>query len=147
MTDINQNEIAIKMKHLEFVQNVISRMNKNSFQLKGWAITILSALLALFASNNNGFYLLVAIVPMLTFWLLDAFYLQQEKRFRGLYRDIDAETVTAFNMEISNYKYIKGDKNTIEYSYWKALFSNTIWPLYILAIVGLIVGEMVLVIN
>lgn len=29
-----------KEKHLEFLQNNISRMNQCSFQMKGWAITI-----------------------------------------------------------------------------------------------------------
>ena len=42
-----------KLKHLEFIQNVITRMNRNSFQLKGWAITIVSAILALAASTKN----------------------------------------------------------------------------------------------
>lgn len=29
-----------RIKYLEPVQNVITRMNTNSFQLKGWMITI-----------------------------------------------------------------------------------------------------------
>ena len=53
-----------KLKHLEFIQNAINRMNANSFQIKGWMITITAALLAiLFASfsyslvsfGGNGF--------------------------------------------------------------------------------------------
>ena len=36
-----------KLKHLEFIQNVILRMNNNSFLIKGWAITLISALFAL----------------------------------------------------------------------------------------------------
>jgi len=35
------------MQHLEFIQNVITRMNTNSFQIKGMAITIVSALIAI----------------------------------------------------------------------------------------------------
>ncbi len=33
-----------RLKHLEFVQNAITRMNANSFH-KGWTITIAAALL------------------------------------------------------------------------------------------------------
>jgi len=42
-----------KHKYLEFIQNIITRMNTNSFQIKGMSITITSALLALTASNFN----------------------------------------------------------------------------------------------
>ena len=42
-----------QLKHLEFIQNVITRMNTNSFQIKTWAVTLVSALLAIFASTNR----------------------------------------------------------------------------------------------
>ena len=38
-----------KIKHLEFIQSTITRMNQNSFQIKGWMITLVSALLAHYA--------------------------------------------------------------------------------------------------
>ena len=42
-------------KHLEFLQSNISRMNQCSFQMKGWAITIVSALIAVYvATISNG---------------------------------------------------------------------------------------------
>jgi hypothetical protein len=41
-----------KIKHLEFIQGVITRMNANSFQIKGWSVTITAALLALYASGG-----------------------------------------------------------------------------------------------
>lgn len=42
-----------KLKHLEFLQNVITRMNSNSFMIKGWAITLVSALFVLAAKDAN----------------------------------------------------------------------------------------------
>ena len=77
-----------KIKHLEFIQTVITRMNQNSFQIKGWMITIVSALLALYASSGKQIYILVAIVPTVIFWFLDTYYLQQERKFRGVYNDV-----------------------------------------------------------
>ncbi len=41
-----------QIKHLEFIQDVITRMNSNSFQIKGWCITILSALCAIYAAEK-----------------------------------------------------------------------------------------------
>lgn len=62
-----------KIKHLEFLQNVIARLNSNSFQIKSWAITIVAALLALYVdSDSNTFYILIAIFPTILFWGSDA---------------------------------------------------------------------------
>ena len=77
-----------QLKHLEFIQAVITRMNANSFQIKGWTVTIVSALLAIFASTKNHYFILTGIFPNIVFWFLDSYYLQQERKFRGLYNDV-----------------------------------------------------------
>lgn len=127
-----------QIKHLEFIQGIINRMNSNSFAIKGWAITIISALLALYASSSNETYVLVAIVPTILFWFLDAYYLQQERKFRGIYNDIvnNSGGIKLFDMSVNNYE--EG-----EYSYCCVFWSRTIAPLYglicvILLIIGLI---------
>lgn len=111
-----------KIKHLEFVQNVITRMNTNSFQLKGWMITIVSAMLALYASSNNKvLYIFVAIVPVIIFWCLDAFYLKQERLYRKLYKDVvEDNNIQRFDMNASKY----------EVCYCKVFWSKTIAGLY-----------------
>lgn len=110
-----------KIKHLEFVQNVITRMNSNSFQLKGWMITIVSALLALYASSNKLLYIFVAIVPVIIFWCLDAFYLKQERLYRKLYQDVvNDNNIALFDMNASRY----------EVCYCKVFWSKTIAGLY-----------------
>lgn len=121
-----------KMKHLEFVQNVITRMNTNSFQLKGWMITIVSALLALYVSSNKVLYIFVAIVPVIVFWCLDAFYLKQERLYRKLYQDIvNDNNVSRFDMNASKY----------EVCYCKVFWSKTIARLYcIIAMLLLLLG-------
>ena len=129
-----------KIKHLEFVQNVITRLNNNSFQLKGWMITIVSALLALYASSGKALYIFVAIAPVFIFWFLDAYYLQQERKFRGLYNDIVDGKVDAFKMPIENYSFNKNDKKSKKYQYINVLISNTMWPLYPILIVALVIG-------
>lgn len=127
-----------KIKHLEFIQSTITRMNQNSFQIKGWMITLVSALLALYASSEKVAYILIAIVPAIVFWLLDAYYLQQERRFRGVYNDVAGLSpddsrinVREFEMPIQRYQCGK-------YCYFNVLFSRTIFPLYGIVIVGLV---------
>lgn len=116
-----------KILHLEFIQNIINRMNSNSFQIKEWMITIVSALLALYASSDNLTYIFVAIVPTLLFWYLDAYYLQLERKFRGLYDDVkDPEkSIPFFSMDITNYK-------DGRFKFCECLFSKTTAPLYLL---------------
>jgi len=75
-----------KLKYLEFIQAIITRMNSNSFMLKGWCITLVSALFALAAKDTNPLYVLVAYIPLPSFWLLDGFYLSQERQYRDLYK-------------------------------------------------------------
>ena len=41
------------VKHLEMTQSVIDRMGRNSFQLKGWSMTIIVAATVLIASSAS----------------------------------------------------------------------------------------------
>ncbi|MHB9132079.1 MAG: hypothetical protein ACYDBB_13475 [Armatimonadota bacterium] len=72
-------------KHLEMIQAVINRLAQNSFAYKGWCITVVAALFALAAKDTNKYYLLLPLLPTISFWGLDAFYLRQERLFRKLY--------------------------------------------------------------
>lgn len=129
-----------KIKHLEFIQSTITRMNQNSFQIKGWMITLVSALLALYASSERVVYIFIAIVPAVVFWFLDAYYLQQERRFRGVYNDVaglspDDSRINVREFEMPIQKYQCG-----KYCYFNVLFSRTIFPLYGIVIVGLVIA-------
>ncbi|HAS3028641.1 TPA: hypothetical protein ACQJO5_002937 [Vibrio parahaemolyticus] len=117
-----------EIKHLEFIQNIITRMNSNSFQIKNWAITILTALMALFGSSENNFFLFIAFLPCLLFWFLDAYYLQQERIFRGIYNDVAKLSESPQNQrlfELNTSLYKGGD-----YGYLKSFFSITILKTY-----------------
>ena len=69
-------------------------MSQCSFQMKGWSITIASALIAVFVSTasnetpGNRIYLLAAAGTTLLFWLMDSFYLSKERKFIGMYNDL-----------------------------------------------------------
>lgn len=45
--DIPADHNASFLKYLTFIQDVITRMNRNAFQLKGWCVTIIAGLSAL----------------------------------------------------------------------------------------------------
>ncbi len=72
-------------KHLDHIQAVITRHNSNSFMIKGWAITICTVVLTVAGTWKEPVIALVALVPVFVFWVLDSFYLANERCFVSLY--------------------------------------------------------------
>lgn len=93
-----------KIKHLEMIENIIERMAKNSFQLKAWAMTLVTVVGALGAKEADKRFMLLAFVPIIGFWLLDTFYIQQERRYKALYRSVceKREEDIDFNLNTRN---------------------------------------------
>ena len=82
-----------KQKHLEFIQGVIDRMARNSFSIRGWAITLLVGILVISAAGDNGVFfrigsLLAAVAVLVSFLLLDSYFLAQERRYRKFYDEV-----------------------------------------------------------
>jgi hypothetical protein len=82
-------------------------------------------------------YIFIAIAPTILFWFLDAYYLQQEKKFRGLFDDVVALRVPNFAMSKENY--VGGD-----YRLSKSFLSPTIYCLYGFIGLGLLAGGIIL---
>lgn len=115
-----------KRKHLELIQGVINRMAGNLFFLRGWTITLIAALFALFVKEANHDYIFVVYFPVLIFWILDGYFLSQERLFRALYnhvRKLDEKEID-FSMDTNGYK--KDEKN----SWLSSMFSSTLLFFY-----------------
>ena len=78
-------ESSAVQKHLEIIQGVISRMAENSRSCKVWCVTLVAAALVLVARTGKADHALIALVPTALFYVLDAYYLMLEKRFRKSY--------------------------------------------------------------
>jgi len=135
------------VKHLEFIQNAITRMANNSFLLKGWTVTLVAAIVALAAQNANPWFVTLAFFPAIAFWVLDAFYLRQERLFRILYDDIrvkNEETIQSEGPFSMNTKPIEDKVESLR----DTMFSPTLKLFYIMIILTIIVLAIaVLVIN
>lgn len=70
------------LKEIEIIQDIIKRVAFNSFMIKGWAITLVVVTLLL---KGTRFQVLIAFIPLLVFWFLDAYFLWQERMYRELY--------------------------------------------------------------
>jgi hypothetical protein len=118
-----------KVKHLEMIQDVISRLGTNSFLVKGWAVTVSGAFLGFAIDSEEWGLALAGALPALIFWGLDAYFLRAERRFRSLYDAVrtGAPTIEPFSMDIGT--------SVVGISGWKgmwlgALFSVTLGTFY-----------------
>ena len=117
-----------KLKHLEFIQGVINRLATNSFRLKGWAVVLVAALLALLAQAKCIDYSPVAFVPIVFFWGLDAYFLWQERLFRALYDHVRAlkDDDIDFSMDIGAFR----TRGTGKIRWRQAVWSKTLFFFY-----------------
>jgi hypothetical protein len=77
-----------RIKHLEMIQLVVSRLGTDSFLVKGWAVTLNAALLGFAISGEDWRLAAVAVIPTLALWQLDTYYLRAERLFRHLYEAV-----------------------------------------------------------
>ncbi len=115
-----------KFKHLEFIQNTINRMSSNSFVIKGWIITLITAIFVLSDNESNKNFLFISLITIPTFWYINSFFLQQERKYRKLYDEVRVLENDKIDFSM-NTKHINGGK----YSLISSMFSRSIWPLYL----------------
>ena len=135
---MNDNERILK--HLEFIQGVVNRLGSNAFLLKGWSMTVLVAgsLLMARLRPDQPLLALTLLVPVLGFWLLDAYFLWQERLFRAEYDRVRRQDETDFAMNPMQHKDEPG------HSWSSAFFSGTLVVFYLVEIVfvSVLVGSL-----
>lgn len=118
------------VKHLEITQVVINRLGRNSFLLKSWSMTILIAAMVLIAKENlqNQYSVLTLFLPVAGFWILDGYFLWQERLFRHVYDEIRQQTDTDFKMDLGKHK------GKPKCSWISAIFSVTLVIFYFIEV-------------
>jgi hypothetical protein len=123
-----------KLKHLEMIQNVISRMGSNSFLLKGWSVTLVSALIALATSGTDKRFVLIAFFPVIMFWALDGYFLRQERLFRKHYDNVCKSDEVSIDFSMNTVPYVSQVATLLA-----VMFSQTLIMFY-----GTIIGVIIL---
>lgn len=97
-----------KVRHLEMVQKIISRLANNSFLIKGWCITTTLAGIGFFLSNYNPITPFLIFFSVTISWILDSYYLRQERLYRKLYEAVASIKSTGktytYNMRITDFE-------------------------------------------
>ena len=121
-----------KEKHLELIENIISRMANCSFLIKGWTLTIVAAVFGLAAKDSNIKFIIIAYIIIPCFLILDAFYLSKERQYRSLYDKVRKSSDSDFSMNTSEFN---NGKNT-----WiNTIYSKTLNLFYIPLIVIILI--------
>jgi len=93
------------VKEVETIQSVINRISSNSFLIKGWAITLVVGTLLL---KGIEIQILIAFIPTIVFWILDSYFLWQERLYRKLYDWVIENRLKTdenlFKMDTTQYK-------------------------------------------
>jgi hypothetical protein len=106
------------------VQGIVARMAGCGASFKSYCITVTTAVCGFAITMQRPLVGLLALLPIVTFALLDAQYLRVERQFRSLFdrlRTADWEVVPTFEIDLKNAPYS---------SYLGALFSWSIINFY-----------------
>lgn len=133
-------------KELDLIQDVIKRMAANSFQVKAWLIGILSGIIAvksdqlfggmvaMMTLGKSGVLGLNALLllPIFTFWYLDAFFLRTERLYVQIYNWVvkNRSTSTEHLYDLNPRRF---DEKVA--SIGSIMFSKTLLPFYALPFV------------
>jgi hypothetical protein len=119
-----------KIRYLEMIQGVVTRMESSSFFLKGGTVTLTAGVLALSSTGLHRMFVSIAFMAIVVFWGLDSYYLSLERRFRRLfdYIRIDQSAPIDFNLDYHKADVWKEGKE--QASFFRCLISRTEWPFY-----------------
>ncbi len=138
-----------KRQHLIFIQDTIKRMAGNSFLLKGWSITLIIAITTIAVGLDIDllegkitrlYFICISIFLVLIFWVLDAYYLSQERAYRGLYGKVSKTETDKIDYSMDARSFLVG-KNT----WWSSMFSYVFLVFYgsALFLLLILLGNMV----
>lgn len=81
---------TVRLKHLDYVQSLVTRMAHSSTQAKSWLLPVAVATLGYALTQRSGTVALLGIAAILLFGYMDASYLRQERAYRRLYNAVVA---------------------------------------------------------
>ena len=115
------------MKHLDLTQKIIQRLTVQSFAIKGFSFTFVGLIGNILKDTSNIFLFIISVISVFVFWYLDTYYLRMER----IYRVVENEYTQEKGLTYKNY-------NLTE-SYVSVAFSRTVWPIYLVQVVFVIV--------
>jgi hypothetical protein len=120
-----------KIKHLEMIQAVVTRLANEAALIRGLALTVAAAFFGFSVPSLNWRIAAVGMLPVVAFWGLNAYYLRADRQFRKFYDRVrrGEPNIEPFAMNAREEEVETG---------WQVAWSVTLRPFYgVIAIVGL----------
>jgi hypothetical protein len=94
------------VKHLEMIQAIISRLAGNSFLIKAWTVTVAAAAYSIAVNRLDWRICTIGTLAVAEFWVLDSYFLRQERIFRLLYDYVrsDIRAMPRFSMATTRFR-------------------------------------------
>jgi hypothetical protein len=105
MTVSAEKVAELRIKHLEMLQALITRMAGYGAAFKSYCITVTTAVIGFALTLHRPGVAALAILPVLAFGLADAQYLRVERRFRDVFNLVRKESWDAmptFDINLQN---------------------------------------------
>ena len=112
------------VEHLKMTQAIINRLANNCVLVKGWSMTIILAVMVLITKHEIQSPYFVPVFLILPIWILDGYFLRQERLFRQVYSEIRVQSDTDFEMNPTKHR------NKPKCSRLSAFFSLTLVIFY-----------------
>ena len=145
------------LQYLQMMQENITRMAGNSANAKTWLVTIVTGFFAIGCSIKDlDWWLLFAIIPIVVFWYIDAYYLSLERALRNreqIYINlmnslestgdnlIDEKQNTLFDFRPL---FMDNDDNDLKLKKTKCMmFNKSVYPVYLIMLFLIIVATVV----
>ena len=121
-----------KHKHLDLIQSVINRLAANSFQVKAWAVALITGTSIFLASVDSSAGILLLFLPTIAFWVLDGYFLHQERLFRGVYDHVRCldESAIDYSMSTAPDNSTNSPNSRSCWGWCSAVFSKTLILFY-----------------
>ena len=118
-----------RIQYLAMIQEPINRMSTISAILKGFSVTATLAIISILDSKANDIMGLVILMPLIAFFLLDAYYLKLERKFRYLYNQVrEGKHEIDFSMKTTD---DKKDIKDAKATFWECIKSPSILWFYL----------------
>ena len=133
-----------KIAYLQLLQGPIGRMSSTSAIYKGFSAAILAGLASASFTNVSIWALLIGVIPILSFFCLDVYYLSIERKIRFRYHMV-AEDHAEINFRIS-LNLTKEERKLAKSNPFICILSPSIWLFY-LPMIGCTAVLLILKIN
>ena len=135
---LNHESLGVQ-KHLEIMQGVITRMAENSRSCKVWCVTLVAATLVLVARTGEPRHALIALAPAALLYVLDAYYLMLERRFRNSYSNF-VDRLHLGQVTTSDLYTVVPDGSIARVMLWAMSRSFSVLPFYVVVVATILLA-------